>query len=79
MSERYVYKGKNLTSIIWLKTEKVAEILAERETLNFDDALEVFMKSRTYALLQDTGTLLWAESSPFIVDDYYREIGTQKS
>jgi len=70
MSERYMYKGRNLTSFIWIKAEKTAELLAERQGIPFEEALQLFMESKTYALLQDTETLYWGENAAFILDDY---------
>jgi len=74
MSDRYHYKSKNLTSLILIKTEKVAELLAEQQGLSFEEALNKFMESVTYRTLQDTETLLWGENAGFILDDYQREI-----
>jgi hypothetical protein len=74
MNGRYHYKGKNLTSLILMKTEKVAELLVEQQGLSFEEALNKFMKSVTYRNLQDTETLLWGESAGFILDDYQHEI-----
>jgi len=30
--------------------------------------------TKTYAALQNTTSVMWAESAEFIVDEYYREI-----
>ncbi|MDR1712816.1 MAG: hypothetical protein LBR39_01480 [Coriobacteriales bacterium] len=74
MSQHYFYKEKNLTSIILLKTEKVVELIAAREGIDFESALEKFLDSKTYESLCNPDTLLWSESSPFILDDYLREL-----
>lgn len=73
MSEIYSYKGRNLTTLILMKLERVASIIAQREGLTFERAYQEFMKSQTFENLRNTDTLLWGESAEFIVDDYWRE------
>ncbi|GHU62790.1 hypothetical protein AGMMS49983_04930 [Clostridia bacterium] len=70
---KYDYKGKNLTSVILMKTERVAELMSIKENRDFDDCLRDFAASETYKNLQTPDTLLWGENSEFILDDYYRE------
>jgi hypothetical protein len=72
-SGKYDYMGKNLTSLILMKIERVAELMAIKEKRDFDDCLRDFAASGTYKNLQTPHTLLWGENAEFILDDYYRE------
>jgi hypothetical protein len=74
MSDRYQYKGKNLTALILLKIEHVVNIIAEKESTLFKDAYRSFLGSNTFKNLQNTETLLWSESAEFIADDFFREM-----
>jgi hypothetical protein len=58
-----------------MKIEDVVTNIAARTSKNFDTVYGNFLNSKTYRALQNTDTLLWAESAEFIVDDYYREMG----
>jgi hypothetical protein len=56
-----------------MKTEHIVSLIAERENMTFDDAYKVFVSSHTHEALMNTKSLLWAESSEFILDEYLRE------
>lgn len=71
MKGKYVFKGEDITTDILFKVEQVVNILAEKEHISFDDAYEKFISSNTYSVLKRTDNLYWAESSEFIVDEYY--------
>jgi hypothetical protein len=73
METKYFYKGQDITIDLMLKIERIVNILAERENKDFDTVLAEFLASGTYRTLQQTNSLLWAESSEFIVDEYDRE------
>ena len=73
METKYSYKGENITTDMMFKIEHIVNILAERDNKDFDTALSEFLTSDIYRILQNTNTLLWAESSEFIVDEYDRE------
>lgn len=73
METKYVYKGQDITTDMVFKIEHIVNILAERENKKFDTILVDFLTSNTYRALQQTDTLLWAESSEFIADEYDRE------
>lgn len=68
-----VYKGRDLSSLVALKTELIAAELAERLGTDFDTALGRFLDSRTYEVLMSPGTLMWGENAAFVVDEYLRE------
>ena len=75
MSEKnYVYRGKNLTTLILSKIEHVVGLIAEKTGRAFEDCYPEFISSLTYKNLLNTETLLWSESAEFITDDYFREI-----
>jgi len=73
VKNRYIYKGDDLTTLILFKIEKIASIIAEKETAAFDTAYAKFLASETYRILQRTETLMWGENAEFVVDEYYRE------
>jgi hypothetical protein len=69
-----VYKGKDLTSLVVMKTELIVAELAERQNADFDTILGQFLQSRTYENLLNPITLMWGENAAFIADEYEREI-----
>ena len=69
----YLYKGKNITTLILSKIEHVVGLLAEREDKSFDECYPEFVSSRAYQNLINTDTLLWGESAEYILDDYLQE------
>ena len=73
METKYSYKGQDITIDLMFKIEHIVNILAERDNIDFDTVFAEFLASDTYRILQQTNTLLWAESSEFIVDEYDRE------
>lgn len=73
MINKYSYKGQDITLDIVMKIEKVVRIVCERTGKSFEDAIKEFYGSRTYKALQNTQSVLWAESSEFIVDELFRE------
>ena len=77
VARQYVYKGQDVTMDILMKTEQVVSLIANRDQQSFDDALVSFSASRTYQNLQNTETILWAESAEFIADEYEREMNAQ--
>ena len=50
-------------------------LTAEKGCLDFDDCYNDFITSKTYAALQNTDSVMWAESAEFVADEYLREIG----
>ena len=73
METKYTYKGQDITTDMMFKIERIVHILAEREGKDFDAVFAEFLVSKTYEVLQQTDSLLWAESSEFIADEYDRE------
>jgi len=73
METKYTYKGQDITTDMMFKIEQIVSIVAERENKEFDVIFADFLASNTYAALQKTDNLLWAESSEFIADEYDRE------
>lgn len=72
MSEKYVYHGMDITVDIYEKICSIAEIISAHENITFEQALQGFAESVTYEALQIPETLMWSESSEYIVDEYYR-------
>jgi hypothetical protein len=56
-----------------IKTEHIVTLIAENENTSFAEALSLFTDSRTYKNLLNTESLMWAESSEFVFDEYLRE------
>lgn len=73
MVNKYVYRDEDITLDVIMKIEKIIRLIAKREHRSFDNCYADFAESRTYQALQNTETLMWAESAEFIVDEYYRE------
>ena len=74
MMNKYSYKGQDITLDIVMKIEKIVRIVSERTGKTFEEVLGEFYESRTYEALQNTESVLWAESSEFIVDELFREL-----
>ena len=75
MENRYVYMGQDITIDVIMKIEQIIRILAEKECRDFDGCYEDFIQSKTYAVLQNTRSVMWAESAEFVADEYFREVG----
>ncbi len=69
----YFYNNQNITLDILMKIEQVVRILAEKNTMSFDEILYVFYKSRTFNSLKNPQTCMWSESAEFIANDFERE------
>lgn len=74
MTSKYVYKGIDITLDVYEKLRAVVELIAAREGRAFDDCLGSFTSSLTYKALANPKTLMWSESAPFVVEEYYREL-----
>jgi hypothetical protein len=79
IKNNYTFNGEDITLDILYKIERIVTLLAEKENRSFDEAYANFLDSSTYRALQNTRSLLWAENTEFIVDEYYREKGTANS
>ncbi|MDR2474083.1 MAG: hypothetical protein LBD53_11120 [Tannerella sp.] len=73
METKYTYNGEDITLDVMFKIERIICLMAEREKKDFDVAFAEFLASETYKALQHTENALWAESSEYITDEYYRE------
>ena len=73
MTGKYNFKDQDITTDVLFKIEKIISILAEKDSISFDDAYENFISSNTYNILKNIKNLYWAESAEFIADEYYRE------
>ena len=69
----YTYKNQDITIDILMKIEHVVRILAEKHGKSFDEMLQLFYASKTFAALKNTESCMWAESAEFIADDFERE------
>ena len=69
----YTYNNQDIIIDILMKVEQVVRILADKAGKSFDEMLQLFYKSRTYAALKNTQSGMWAESAEFIADDFERE------
>ena len=73
MSEKYIYHGMDITLDVYEKISTVVEMISNKEHISFEEAFQKFAESRTYEVLQNPESLLWSESSEYIVDEYYRQ------
>ena len=78
MINKYSYRGQDITLDIVMKIEKIVRIVSERTGKTFEDVIKEFYQSKTYKSLQNTESVLWAESSEFIVDELFREWGNKE-
>lgn len=72
MSEKYFYHGINITMDVYEKIRRVVELIAENEAISFEKAFQCFAESTVYDNLQNSNTMMWSESSEYIVCEYYR-------
>lgn len=73
MKNRYIYRDEDITLDVITKIEQVASLISHETGKDFDDCLYEFYCSRVYEILQKTGSLMWAESAEFIMDEFFRE------
>jgi len=73
MFTKYMYKEQDITTDTLFKIEHIVSIIAEKESVSFEEAYNKFLESKVYGMLQRTSTLMWAENAEFIVDEYYRD------
>jgi hypothetical protein len=73
ITEKYVYKGKDISFSVIILIERVVSLIAEKEDRPFEEVYAEFMESMVYRAIQDTRSLMWCENAEFIVDEYYRE------
>jgi hypothetical protein len=73
VTDRLTFQGQDLTFDIECKIEHIVSVLSETQHRSFDDVYCDFVQSQIYGKLQNTASMLWAESVPFIVDEYLRE------
>ena len=74
MKNKYVYRRQDITTDVIMKIEHVVHLIAEKNSCDFEQAYRDFIVSKTYAALQKTESVMWAESSEFIADEYFIEI-----
>jgi hypothetical protein len=73
MENKYVYNEQDITMDIIMKIENVVNLIAARRAEDFEKAYCDFMESKAYTALRTPESLMWAESSEFIADEYYAE------
>jgi len=73
--ERLMYKDQDVTVDIAMKIENVVRIIAQQQGLVFDAAYRRFTMAHVYEALQNTDSLMWAESAEYIADRYFEETG----
>jgi len=77
MKGKYIYKDQDITTDLLFKIEQIVNIIAKIEQSSFEEAYEKFASSETYNIFKRTDNLYWAESAEFLVDEYYRESGSE--
>lgn len=69
----YTFCGKDITMNICIQIRAVVKCIQERMKVSFEDAMILFYHSETYKILQNTETVLWAESAEYITDRFIDE------
>ena len=72
----YEYHGLDITLDVYEKVASVVAQLAKRENVDFDSMYVAFCESLLYERLVIPETLLWSESTEFLVDQYYKWLPT---
>lgn len=70
----YTFNGKDITMNMCIQIRAVIKVIQERLQIAFPNALELFYRSETYKVLQNTDNGLWAESAEYIADRYFEEV-----
>lgn len=73
MKDHYIYRNEDITMDVVTKIEHVVNLIALESGKPFDECLYEFYRSKVYEMLQKTGSLMWAESAEFIMDEFFRE------
>ena len=72
LTEKYIWHGMDITLDVYEKLCSVVELIAENEGTGFDECFSGFVKTSLYRVLQKLDCTMWAESAPYIFDEYYR-------
>lgn len=72
MSEKYVYHGIDITLDVYDRIKEVAELIAKKEMITFEDAYILLADSKLYTGLQNMETLYWSESPEYLLEEFYR-------
>ena len=59
---------ESILSVIDIMSAKIAEIIAQDKNLSNNDAIKLFLSTKTYQLLHNQKSKLYAESVEYIVD-----------
>lgn len=71
--EIYMFNGKNITMNVCLQIRDVVKLIQEYYNVGFEEAVNLFYRSNTYKVLQNTENGLWAESAGYIMDCFVDE------
>lgn len=69
----YTFQGKDITMNVCIQIRAVVNILQEKLSISFEEAMMLFYHSKTYKTLQQTENALWAEAVEYIADRYFEE------
>ena len=69
----YTFQGKDITRNVCIQIRAVVNILQEKLSISFEEAMMLFYHSKTYKTLQQTENALWAEAAEYIADRYFEE------
>lgn len=69
----YVFNGKDITMNVCIQIRAVLDVLQERMSIDFIEAIDRFYNSATYEKLQNVNNGLWAESPEYIADRFMEE------
>lgn len=69
----YTFKGQDVTWPMCIQMRDVTHIIMERLGIGFVEATRLFYPSRTCRIMQQPDNGLWAESAPYIADQFFKE------
>jgi hypothetical protein len=69
----YTFNGKDITINVCIQIRAVVDVLQERLSIDFVEAMDKFYNSETYVTLQNTENGFWAESAEYIADRFLEE------
>ena len=69
----YTFQGKDITMNVCIQIRAVVNILQEKLSISFEEAMMLFYHSKTYKTLQQTENALWAEAAEYIADRSFEE------
>lgn len=68
---------KGLPFLVDSKTARISELYANRKEISIDEAMKIFLGSKTYGVLNNSDTGLYLEVFEFVYDMFLEEMGEE--